>query len=65
MEPTILGRDVIQCTESMPWDRKTRGRVRHHGASEVGEQRDGYPGGDLVTMRCKFCGHSWEEELPQ
>lgn len=68
-ERTGLGRDVFQCTESTPWDRTSRGPVRHHGAHEVGDQRDGYPGGypggDLVTMRCRFCGHEWETELPQ
>lgn len=58
-------KDVFQCTESTPWDRKTRGPVRHHGAHEVGEQEDGWPGGDIVTKRCRFCGHEWEVELPQ
>lgn len=58
-------RDVIQCTETNPWDRKTRGPVRHHGAEEAGEQRDGYPGSDIVPMFCRFCGHRWEMELPQ
>lgn len=58
-------RDVFQCTEALPWDRTTRGRVRHHGAEVHDSQRGGYPGGDLVTYRCRFCGHEWESELPQ
>lgn len=56
---------IFQCTESTPWDKRRRGSVRHHGASEIGDQQPGYPGGDIITMRCKFCGHEWEEELPQ
>ena len=62
---TPAERDFITCTRQFPWDRKTKGRVTHHGAREVGEQRDGYPGGDLVTMECPNCGHRWEKELPQ
>jgi len=58
-------KDVFQCTESTPWDRVTRGPVRHHGSFEVGEQESGWPGGDIVTKRCRFCGHEWEVELPQ
>lgn len=55
----------FQCTKATPWDKEIKGPVTHHGAAEVGEQRDGYPGGDIVTMRCEFCGHEWETELPQ
>lgn len=55
---------VFQCTESNPWD-GTRVSVRHHGAREVGEQQDGYPGGDIVAMECRFCHHRWEAELAQ
>jgi hypothetical protein len=56
---------IFECTETTPWDRKTKMRVRHHGAGEVGEQEDGYPGGDIVRMHCRFCGHEWKQELPQ
>lgn len=56
---------IFQCTETTPWDRVTRGPVRHHGAREVGQQQNGWPGGDIVTMRCRFCGHEWEVELAQ
>lgn len=57
-------KDVFQCTETNPWDGR-RGPVRHHGAHEVGEQEGGYPGGDIVKMRCRFCKHEWERELAQ
>jgi hypothetical protein len=56
---------IWECTASNPWDGKKGPRVRHHGAEEVGDQRDGYPGGDIVTKRCRFCQHEWTEELPQ
>lgn len=53
------------CTESTPWDPTKGTRVVHASAREVGEQVDGYPGGDLVMMKCDDCGHLWEMELPQ
>lgn len=37
----------------------------HIDAIEVGEQRDGYPGGDIQRFRCPNCGLEWEQELPQ
>jgi len=37
----------------------------HPDAKEVGEQQDGYPGGDIVTYECSHCGARWKEELPQ
>jgi hypothetical protein len=60
-------RVVIDCTESSPWNHccPPGAPVRHHGVEEVGEQRDGWPSGDWVTKRCRFCGHEWDEELPQ
>jgi hypothetical protein len=60
--------DVIHCTPETPWDgvRPTiHHRVIHHDVEEEGEQIDGYPGGDIVTMRCKVCWHRWRMELPQ
>ena len=57
------------CTKEKPWDKVPGGwgggRVVHPDAHEVGEQQDGYPGGDIVTMECPNCGHRWEQELPQ
>lgn len=59
--------EPFECTAETPWrpDLSTPNGVRHANACEVGEQRDGWPGGDLVTLECPNCGHVWEEELPQ
>ncbi len=58
---------VIECTVEKPWNKikQPEARVRHHAAREVGEQEDGYPGGDIVTMVCPSCGTKWRMELPQ
>lgn len=54
------------CTPEHPWHRGIAPPVLHPGAHEVHDsQRDGYPGGDIVTMECPHCGHRWEMELPQ
>lgn len=53
------------CTKENPWAPGMPTPVQHAGAHEIGEQRDGYPGGDIVTMKCPNCGHEWREELPQ
>lgn len=57
---------MVDCTKEQPWNKDPRNvPVRHVDAQEVGEQRDGWPSGDVVTMRCPNCGHQWEKELPQ
>ena len=53
------------CTAAAPWNATIKGRVIHPGGRQIGEQRDGYPGGDIVTMECTVCGHRWTMELPQ
>ena len=54
------------CTPETPWHKGiTQRPVIHLNAHEVGEQEDGYPGGDIVTMECPNCGHRWTRELPQ
>lgn len=58
------------CTKDKPWDRIQRpprgeGRIVHPDAREVGDQEDGYPGGDIIRMECPHCGVDWKEELPQ
>lgn len=40
-------------------------RWAHTNGREVGEQRDGWPCGDEVTMQCQDCGLTWTAELPQ
>ena len=53
------------CTPEAPWHEGLPTPVRHPSVHEVGNQEDGYPGGDIVTMRCDVCGHTWKMELPQ
>lgn len=55
----------FQCTKETPWRQGLPTPVQHADAHEVGEQEDGYPGGDIVRMECPNCGHSWKAELPQ
>lgn len=45
---------------------KAADRCRHDNAKEVsGSQSNGFPGGDVVEMKCPDCGAEWESELPQ
>ena len=53
------------CTPENPWSPDKGRRALHTNAHEVGQQEDGWPGGDIVTMRCDDCGHEWKMELPQ
>lgn len=53
------------CTKDDPWTKGIGKRGIHPDASEVGEQRDGYPGGDIVSMHCPNCDITWDQELPQ
>jgi hypothetical protein len=49
-----------------PAERARRLVCKHSAAKEVHDsQQDGYPGGDIVTLRCPDCGKEWEAELPQ
>lgn len=58
---------LFLCTKATPWDKVERPgqQVQHADAHEVGEQQDGWPGGDIVRMQCPHCGQEWKEELPQ
>jgi hypothetical protein len=58
-------RNRFRCTATTPWDPSKGEWVEHEGAREVGDQEDGYPGGDIVTMQCPHCGTTWRKELPQ
>jgi hypothetical protein len=53
------------CSKAHPWHKGGPTPVVHPDAREVGEQEDGYPGGDMVTYECPTCGHRWTNELPQ
>ena len=61
-EETRFGRR--RCKLGRPYDGLS-GRWYHPEARQIGEQRDGYPGGDLADFRCPICRHEWTEELPQ
>ena len=57
-----------ECTEDNPYSvHRDAPAIRwvHVGAVEVGDQRDGYPGGDIQRFQCPNCGLEWEQELPQ
>lgn len=53
------------CSKNTPWVPSMGTPVVHADAHEVGDQRDGWPGGDIVTYECPHCGHRWRAELPQ
>lgn len=53
------------CTAEAPWKPEYGLPVRHTKVREVGEQEDGWPGGDIVTYECQNCGKRWRSELPQ
>jgi hypothetical protein len=60
---------ILKCTPDSPYtpERHVKGaRWEHSDADEVpGSQKNGWPSGDIVTMKCNTCGITWEEELPQ
>lgn len=56
---------MFECTKDTPWAEGLPTPVRHHNTHEVGEQENGYPGGDIVKIRCDNCGATWRTELPQ
>jgi hypothetical protein len=53
------------CAPSHPMPSNAAGRWAHTNAGEVGDQESGWPGGDIIRMRCRDCGATWREELPQ
>jgi hypothetical protein len=56
---------TVLCSKDRPWTPAMGTPVIHEDAKEIGAQEGGYPGGDLVTMKCPNCGHEWTKELPQ
>ena len=66
MPDTTAPTERFVCTKQTPWSPDKGRWVSHDGAYEVPDsQRDGWPGGDIVTMECPHCGHRWKMELPQ
>lgn len=55
------------CTKAtpMPVPQPLGALWEHEETEEIGEQENGWPGGDIITVRCKVCGWKWKEELPQ
>lgn len=53
------------CSAARPRPSNHQGSWVHPLAQEVGDQEDGYPGGDIVRYRCPVCGTTWKAELPQ
>lgn len=57
-----------QCTKDNPYTKERDypdSRWEHADAREVGDQEDGWPGGDIVHYECVNCGKKWSCELPQ
>ncbi len=59
------GRYLCSPENPMPKDAPKNIRWIHSNLEEVGEQENGYPSGDIVRYRCKDCGATWRQELPQ
>lgn len=55
----------FHCTATTPWKPEYGTPVVHEGTDNIGEQEDGWPGGDIITVKCRNCGHIWRQELPQ
>ncbi len=53
------------CTKDKPWVPSIKPPVVHPDCHEVGDQKDGWPGGDIQKYHCPNCGHTWTAELPQ
>lgn len=53
------------CTSAEPWTPEKGEYATHPDAREVGDQEDGYPGGDYQRYECPNCGKRFKVELPQ
>jgi hypothetical protein len=53
------------CTTLSPKPEGAPGSWAHEFYDEIGEQENGYPGGDIITVKCCSCGEQWKQELPQ
>ena len=67
-----MERKKVICTAKDPYDESRivheKGvtvSVEHPDAVGVGEQEDGYPGGDIVKYACPHCKTRFSVELPQ
>ena len=53
------------CTAERPWTPDKGPWVVHRDAYAVGEQRNGWPAGDVQSYQCPHCGTRFTVELPQ
>lgn len=53
------------CSPDHPMPKNAEGQWEHTSAHETGDQENGWPGGDIIRMKCNDCGTTWKEELPQ
>jgi hypothetical protein len=60
-----MSSEIQTCSPEHPMPKGATGRWQHTNTEEVGDQQDGWPGGDIITVRCKDCGHQWTQELPR
>lgn len=40
-------------------------KCKHRRTEEIGDQENGYPGGDIIKVKCMDCGKTFRVELPQ
>ena len=58
----------LKCTKENPYSEERDGpqvRWEHGNVIEIGDQKDGYPGGDIQRVKCLNCGLEWDVELSQ
>ncbi len=62
-----MNRNAFICTETTPWGKWVDDTSVLHPSAKVvpGSQQEGWPSGDIVTIKCPICGFEWERELPQ
>ena len=61
-------RRTFECTLETPWDKTAHvpgTQVIHTNTHQLGEQENGWPSWDIITLECRNCGHQWRQELPQ
>ena len=56
---------MTTCTKDKPFRNGDPLPVEHPDAVEVGNQKPGWPSGDVQRYRCPHCGLSFDVELPQ
>ena len=53
------------CSPEHPMPKDATGRWSHTSVEQVGHGEDYGGGCYVVTYRCRDCGKTWEQELPQ